>query len=126
MNGLNLGEKYFPLINGDTLHNIDTFYPNNHVNHKYKSGLELLVDKELYIKRIWLQGPSIGYITSKGVSIGNNRSKVIDLYGKNFYMRHEQGADIIGYIDRKRNSKIEFWTSENIVHSIRYDKRNLY
>lgn len=47
--------------------------------------------------------------TSKGIKLGSKKAEVLSKYGDHYYKSYEQGADIIGYIDHKRNITLEFW-----------------
>ena len=59
--------------------------------------------------------------TEKGVSIGDSKEKAINLYGKNYYTRIEQGVEIIGYVDKEKDCSIEFWLNEKGIFYIRFD-----
>ncbi|MFC7680025.1 hypothetical protein [Paenibacillus sp. GCM10028914] len=65
------------------------------------------------------------FATSKGIQVGDSKEKVIRAYGNNFYTRVEQGADIIGFVDKNLNQTIEFWLSNDNVYSIRLDKGSM-
>lgn len=47
--------------------------------------------------------------TGKGIKLGSKKADVLSKYGDRYYKSYEQGADIIGYIDHKRNITLEFW-----------------
>lgn len=53
--------------------------------------------------------------TSRGIHVGDNKSQIIKSYGKNYYKRVEQGADVIGYVDKDKQWCLEFWLVENNV-----------
>ncbi len=60
--------------------------------------------------------------TSKGIKLGSKKADVLKKYGDHYYKSYEQGADIIGYIDHKRNITLEFWcVSGGRVAEIRLD-----
>lgn len=61
------------------------------------------------IMRLIISGPDNSLTTAKGIHIGDSKEKVLALYGHTYYKSGEQGADIIGYIDRKQNLTLEFW-----------------
>ena len=63
--------------------------------------------------------------TSKGIRIGSNIKDVIDMYGKNYYRRIEQGVDIIGYIDKKNYITIEFGICDDLVRFIILNYSNI-
>lgn len=50
--------------------------------------------------------------TSKGITIGSTKEEVLSSYGKDYYTRNEQGANIIGYIDTKMQVTLEFWLDD--------------
>lgn len=59
--------------------------------------------------------------TKNDVIISDNIKKVIDLYGDNYYYRTEQGTNIIGYVDKKSKTFIEFWLNFDKLDMIRYE-----
>lgn len=60
--------------------------------------------------------------TSKGITIGSKKEEVLSSYGKNYYTRNEQGANIIGYVDIKMQVTLEFWLDDKEqVTLIRFD-----
>ncbi|MCM3570890.1 hypothetical protein [Neobacillus mesonae] len=64
--------------------------------------------------------------TVKGIAIGSTKQDVMDSYGSNYYTRTEQGVDIIGYVDHKLRTTIEFWLVEDgKVAEIRLDDTNI-
>lgn len=75
------------------------------------------------IMRLIISGPDNPLTTAKGIHIGDSKEKVLALYGHTYYKSGEQGADIIGYIDRKQNLTLEFWcvNSSGEVAEIRLD-----
>lgn len=75
------------------------------------------------ITRLIISGPDNPLTTAKGIHIGDSKEKVLSLYGKKYYKSGEQGADIIGYIDRKQTLTLEFWcvNSSGEVAEIRLD-----
>ncbi len=58
------------------------------------------------------------YTLSKGITIGNSKTDVMNAYGKNYYERTDTGANIIGYYDKVNNINIEFGMSDNKVNGI--------
>ncbi len=67
-----------------------------------------------------------GLKTSKGIMIGSTKHDVVVLYGSSYYKRIEQGANIIGYVDRKHRVKLELWLDENgKVAEIRLDDADI-
>jgi hypothetical protein len=64
--------------------------------------------------------------TSQGISIGSLKKGVLQKYGTHYYKRSEQGVGIIGYVDHKQKSTMEFWLDgENKVFEIRFDDVNV-
>lgn len=59
--------------------------------------------------------------TSRGIGAGDTRTEVLQAYGEAFYKREEQGALIIGYIDKTLHYTLEFWFHDEQVQQIRYD-----
>ena len=85
-----------------------------------KEGIEVATNKDDYkISRFIINGKDIK--TEKGIKFGDCKQKVLELYGKNNYTRLEQGAIIIGYVDKEKDWSIEFWLGEDEVKMIRFD-----
>lgn len=59
--------------------------------------------------------------TGRGIGTGATRAEVLQTYGTSFYERQEQGAPILGYIDKKLHYTLEFWFHGEQVQEIRYD-----
>ncbi|EEL51226.1 hypothetical protein [Bacillus cereus] len=60
--------------------------------------------------------------TEKGIKLGSTKEEVLSSYGENYYVRNEQGANIIGYIDTKMQVTLEFWLDDKEqVALIRFD-----
>lgn len=58
--------------------------------------------------------------TSKGIGFDSTEEDVIDAYGTSYYKRGEQGAKIIGYVDKISHQNLEFWLHNHKVNMIRY------
>ncbi|WP_339315731.1 hypothetical protein [Paenibacillus sp. FSL R10-2734] len=58
--------------------------------------------------------------TAKGIHVGSSADDVIEAYGSSYYKRGEQGADIIGYVDKINHWNVEFWLHDHKVNMIRY------
>lgn len=58
--------------------------------------------------------------TGKGIYISSSQDEVIEAYGPSYYKRGEQGAEIIGYIDKINHRNLEFWMHDHKVNMIRY------
>ncbi|WP_409344436.1 hypothetical protein [Paenibacillus sp. MBLB4367] len=63
--------------------------------------------------------------TAKGIGIGSKREDVIAAYGKGYYKRSEQGASVIGYVDKTAGQTLEFWLLEGKVAMIRLDSADM-
>lgn len=59
--------------------------------------------------------------TARGIGVGHTRNEVLNAYGKNDYVRSEQGVKIIGYVDKETKTSIEFWLVDDVVDVYRYD-----
>lgn len=64
------------------------------------------------ILRLIISGPDNPLQTAKGIHIGDSKEKVLALYGETYYKSGEQGADIIGYLDREHQLTLEFWCEQ--------------
>ena len=84
-----------------------------------KEGIEVAVNKTGKITRFIITDSSLE--TVKGLKIGDNKEDVIKAYGKNHHSRSEQGANIIGYVDKKREISLEFWLFDDKVDFYRLD-----
>lgn len=58
--------------------------------------------------------------TARGIHVGSSADEVIEAYGSSYYKRGEQGADIIGYVDKINHRSLEFWLQDHKVNMIRY------
>ena len=88
-----------------------------------KKGIEIAVNEKSEITRFIITDSNLE--TVKGIKIGDNKEDVIKAYGKNHYFRSEQGANIIGYVDKGRDTSIEFWLYENKVIMYRLDNKSM-
>ena len=88
-----------------------------------KKGIEIVVNEKGNIKRFIITDNNLE--TVKGIKIGDNKEDVIKAYGKNHYFRSEQGADIIGYVDKERNTSIEFWLFNDKVEFYKLDIKSM-
>lgn len=55
------------------------------------------------------------YQTSKGITIGDSKEKVIKGYGEKYYERVESGINTVGYFDKENMINIEFGFDDNKV-----------
>lgn len=85
------------------------------------NGIEVAVNNKGKITRFIVTDSNLE--TTKGIKIGDEKKKIIQVYGENYYFRTEQGADIIGYVDKKRKISIEFWLFDNKVNFYRLDNK---
>ncbi|MFC0216050.1 hypothetical protein ACFFK0_26985, partial [Paenibacillus chartarius] len=92
-------------------HNPNTYY--------FLNGVRVTSDTSGKFKSIDItHNTSKSVKTSRGITVGDSLEKVKAAYGENFYRRHEQGAGIIVYVDKR--SFMEFWHWNDIVQEIRY------
>ena len=63
--------------------------------------------------------------TAKGIKIGDKKNDILQAYKENYYFRTEQGADIIGYVDKESKISIEFWLFDNKVIFYRLDNKSM-
>lgn len=98
---------------------------DQYVYYEFDSGIEAAALKTNHdIVRISIDGKG-KQKTGKGISIGDSTRDVKARYGKNCYKRSEQGAEIIGYIDKNKKVTLEFWLNSNKVSLIRYDLKTM-
>lgn len=88
-----------------------------------KKGIEIAVNEKGHITRFSITDNNLE--TAKGMKIGDNKEDVIKAYGKNHYFRSEQGVDIIGYVDKERNTSIEFWLFNDKVEFYKLDSKSM-
>jgi hypothetical protein len=101
---------------------ISTLSQDNSLYNYYflREGIEIATDKNGYkIIRFIINDNNVK--SEKGISIGDSKEKIVDLYGENYYTRLEQGFNIIGYVDKEKDWSIEFWLAEGGVCMIRFD-----
>ncbi|WP_019244229.1 MULTISPECIES: hypothetical protein [Bacillus] len=84
-----------------------------------REGLEIATDKQGMITRFIVTDKHLA--TARGIKLGDSKNDVIKNYGKNYYNRFEQGMNIVGYIDKKKQKTIEFWMIDNKVAFYRFD-----
>lgn len=95
----------------------------NYDYFELKKGIEVAVNKTGKITRFIIYDSDLE--TVKGINIGDKKDDVIKAYGNNYYFRSEQGANIIGYVDKKRDISIEFWLFNNKVDMYRFDNSSM-
>lgn len=86
-------------------------------------GIEAAVNNEDKITRFIVTDRNLK--TAKGIKIGDEKKAIVQAYGDNYYFRTEQGADIIGFVDKKRNISLEFWLFNNKVNFYRLDNKSM-
>lgn len=93
--------------------------------YQLKDGVVIATNKgDDKIIRIILNSQSDNSLrTNKGTGIGDSIDSVKEVYGEKYYIRHEQGSNIIGYVDK--NKTLEFWYLNGKVQEIRYDIRSM-
>ncbi|ERI10035.1 hypothetical protein HMPREF0083_01876 [Aneurinibacillus aneurinilyticus ATCC 12856] len=103
---------------------IQSLNDNNSYDYfNLKNGLVIATDKNshMIIRIIVNDNHDKKLVTQNGIKLGDLSEKVVKLYGKNYYKRQEQGTDILGYIDKKNQTTLEFWCVENKIQMIRLD-----
>ncbi|ATP40767.1 hypothetical protein CSE16_12300 [Solibacillus sp. R5-41] len=98
----------------------------NVTNYDYfelKKGIEIAVNETGNITRFIITNSSLE--TIKGIKIGDKKEDVIQAYGENCYFRSEQGADIIGYVDKKSDTSIEFWLFDGKIVIYKLDNKSM-
>ena len=66
------------------------------------NGIEVAVNKEGKITRFIVTDSNLE--TAKGIKIGDKKNDILQAYRENYYFRTEQGADIIGYVDKEEKN----------------------
>ena len=87
------------------------------------NGIEVAVNKEGKISRFIVTNSNLE--TAKGIKIGDKKNDILQAYRENYYFRTEQGADIIGYVDKERKISIEFWLFDDKVNFYRLDNKSM-
>lgn len=88
-----------------------------------KKGIEVAVNKAGKITRFIVTDRNLE--TANGIKIGDEKKDIIKVYGDNYYFRLEQGADIIGYVDKKRKISLEFWLFDDKVNFYKLDNKSM-
>ena len=91
--------------------------------HELRKGIEVAVDSKGDISRFIVTDEQL--VTAKGIKLGDSDTNIKNAYGNNHYYRREQGADILGYIDKARNVSIEFWMHDNKIVLICLDDTSM-
>ena len=91
-------------------------YNYYYLNEKIEVATEKYDDK---IIRFVVKDKNIS--SNKDIKIGDDKYKIIKSYGKNYYKRVEQGINILGYVDRKNNTSLEFWMYDDKIMFFRLD-----
>ncbi|KMY52231.1 hypothetical protein AC625_04920 [Peribacillus loiseleuriae] len=91
--------------------------------YELRKGIEVATNKSGKITRFIITDRNLE--TVKGIKIGDNKEDVIKVYGKNDYFRSEQGLNIIGYVDRKNNTSIEFWLIDEKLNFYKLDNKSM-
>ena len=87
------------------------------------NGIEVAVNKKGKISRFIVTDSNLE--TAKGIKIGDKKNDILQAYRENYYFRTEQGADIIGYVDKKRKISIEFWLFDDKVNFYQLDNKSM-
>ena len=88
-----------------------------------KNGIEVAVNKKGEITRFIVTDSNLE--TAYGIKIGDEKKDIIKAYGDNYYSRSEQGADIIGYVDKKKEISLEFWLYDTKVNFYKLDNQSM-
>jgi hypothetical protein len=93
------------------------------VFYKLNASLEIGVHAEdQTLSRIIVSnGSPVQAKTAKGIAVGSTKKQVLEAYGDHFYQRKEQGLDVIGYMDPKQKTTLEFWMMDDQVQVIHFD-----
>lgn len=91
-------------------------YNYYYLNEKIEVATEKYDDK---ITRFIVNDKNIS--SDKDIKIGDDKYKIIKFYGKNYYKRVEQGTNILGYVDRKNKTSLEFWMYDHKIMFFRLD-----
>lgn len=67
-----------------------------------------------------------GQVTAKQVEIGDNASRIAELYGQNYYTREQDGSVIQGYLDKENDRVIEFILNQNKVMMVLVTELSLF
>ena len=125
INGLQLyddiGSKGFIEKYGTNIERIDNALFDY---YNLSSGLVIATDKQKKIIRITtgFNQTNTTLKTSKGINIESSVDDVIRAYGENYYKRmDDSGVPVIGYVDHKRKTTLEFFNYQSKVTMIRYD-----
>lgn len=63
--------------------------------------------------------------TVEGIGFDSTEEDVLNAYGTSYYRRGEQGAEIIGYVDKINHQNLEFWLHNRRVNMIRYSDSSI-
>lgn len=119
------GLKLYDNIHSDkivSMYGKQTQQSPNSIEYNYfqlRKGIEVVGNSKGEVLRFIVTDKVLE--TAKGIKLGDNDIKVKDVYGNNYYSRREQGAEIMGYIDKEKSISIEFWMHDNKVVLIRLD-----
>lgn len=83
---------------------------------EFEEGFKLVVDQNNKIVGIYA---GENFQTEKGISVNDPISKVKKEYGENYYVRAEQGVNVIGYVDHTVHLTLEFLHKNDKVVEIR-------
>lgn len=82
-------------------------------------------DSDTIIRIILSEEAPPDLTTIRGAGIHDSKQRLISLYGPSYYERSEQGAAIIGYVDKDLNQSLEFWLQDDKVSMIRLDRGDM-
>lgn len=113
-NGVDLKRNINELHVDDTQKDV-----NNPQIHYLANGIRAITNKNGSIKKIAIDTNTNKSVkTSRGISLGDSLEKVKRNYGEDYFIRREQGIEILVYVDN--NQFLEFWHWSNEVQEIRF------
>ncbi|GGI12895.1 hypothetical protein [Gottfriedia solisilvae] len=105
---------------GDSVIHMET---DQHTYYSIKNKMIAVDKKNHKITRITFSSEETK--TSKGIHLNDSIDKAIKTYGDTYYKRVEQGTDIIGYVDHKKDWTLEFWHDNKNIFIIRLDLKSM-
>jgi hypothetical protein len=119
INSQEFKEKFSPYMKQEENKYIEVYKLSHYDTGSHSA--QIIVNKQKQIVSINYFGIAK---TTKGIGVGNSVEDIIKAYGNNYYKRvTDQGISVIGYVDQKEHSTIEFGYNpkQNTVENIRID-----
>ncbi|MEW9701916.1 hypothetical protein [Paenibacillus sp. SI8] len=102
-----------------------TLRPDKVIYDYYDAGKGIIVvtphGKDVIIRIILSANADPARTTARGIGINGSLDQITKLYGNSCYRRNEQGATILGFIDKTAMQTLEFWLFDDRVTMIRLD-----